>query len=419
MYDWPSLVRKAAKKSEHDDFFPKSKKAVIPRFVTRFCIKRQKQEVFTGRTDEITGNPFLVVDESDGPGSNDDQTSLFLSVSKEPNILGEDSKVVFAEPVNNSEKTWSWSDSDTEDEEFIAVSSSPHSNDSLSSENSFTEILKPFLKRRDSSTNSVLPSGKEQWLKVAEHSWMLNIDSDSAMMGFSEDDKLHIRKPWATHRLSEKNFSAVSHPELNADYASCKKELEYLELMFSRDADCEELYTYLLSGPILREGESLKNFEFWMDDDITVKEAEYFRNLWDKVFSIRPTGIKTTPTETTMKPSKFRKLNTKERTNIRGLESDVSWQSKTGIILCWGEGQPGDWTDNRLEAESALKSLKGAKDCIDDIIRDYGHNVEIFSMTLLGLFPLNFQGFLIVTQILKNFLGFLVSLNLALHFMFT
>ncbi|KAJ3090457.1 hypothetical protein HK100_007440 [Physocladia obscura] len=90
-----------------------------------------------------------------------------------------------------------------------------------------------------------------------------------------------------------------------------------------------------------------------------------------------------------MKPSKFRKLATEERSNIRGLQSDISWQSKTGITLCWGEGKPGDWTDNHFKAESALlKSLEGAKDCIDDIIRDYKHNVEIFSMTLLAVFLL-------------------------------
>ncbi|KAJ3234089.1 hypothetical protein HDU78_006036 [Chytriomyces hyalinus] len=156
---------------------------------------------------------------------------------------------------------------------------------------------------------------------------------------------------------------------------------------------------YIMSFPFLREGEDSDElkitiglrmalvdiFKFWKSVCSIENEAECFRNLWDKIFSIQPNGIKTTATETTMKESKARKLNSEDRGNVRGLQSDISWQSETKITLCWGEGKRGDSTDNPHEAASALlKSLKGAKDCIGSIITVKGHNVEMFSMTLLG-----------------------------------
>ncbi|KAJ3219456.1 hypothetical protein HDU81_000325, partial [Chytriomyces hyalinus] len=162
--------------------------------------------------------------------------------------------------------------------------------------------------------------------------------------------------------------------------------------------DCKDVFSSILTAPILRPGEVLKHakivtglrmalmriFEFW-DNNVPVRnEAEYLRNMWNMIFSIHPLGISTTASETTMKASKACKLNTEDRMNVRGLQSDISWETRTGITLCWGEGKVGDATENISEAESAsVKCLKGAKDCIDYVIKEYGQNVEIFSMTLL------------------------------------
>ncbi|KAI8832995.1 hypothetical protein BJ741DRAFT_613438 [Chytriomyces cf. hyalinus JEL632] len=364
---------------------------------------------------------------------------------------------------------------DKEDMDYIPVSS-PSSESSEDTESlidshnkeviecSALDFLDSFLRSRVKSADMPLKSGTTieavfehicrhnhgDGKERAEFSWILNVDDPFSMTGFSDVDQADVRNIWKARRSSVRYFTANGWSTLNDDYAKCQDELDSVEKMVNQGLRCKQIYKAISLLPVLRAGEELDEvpivkglrkaialiFELWSKGCSVESEAEYFRRIWDILFWIEPDGIRTTATETTMKPSKLRKLNTEDRANVRGRQSDVSWQSVTGVTLCWGEGKPGDSTDNRLEAESAiLKTLKGAKDCIDSIITEQGHNVEMFSITVLGTewklyssvklpsglvlcgvvcchrFPIHFQGFPRLLQMLKDYIAFLAAME--------
>ncbi|KAJ3242031.1 hypothetical protein HDU77_010908 [Chytriomyces hyalinus] len=238
------------------------------------------------------------------------------------------------------------------------------------------DFLNVFFRSQVKSADMTLASGKtiEAIFKLislhnhgdakerAAHSWIFSVDDPFSMVAFSEEDQTEIQQIWSQCQLSVKYFTGTGWSSLNEDYTKCKLELDQVEQMVKQGSCCQKVYKSILSLPIiLCTGEELEElpiviglrqalgqiFEFWAKGLSVDNEAEYFRNLWDRIFRIHPEGIQTAATETTMRASKSQKLNTEDRANVRGLQLDISWQSETGVMLCWGEGKPGNSTDNQ------------------------------------------------------------------------
>ncbi|KAI9328154.1 hypothetical protein BDR26DRAFT_874432 [Obelidium mucronatum] len=283
-----------------------------------------------------------------------------------------------------------------------------------------------------------------------EHSWILDTDDEFSMAFFCEQDQFELRRIWKSQRSSDLIFASDDVFD-GPDYNSCFQEITEIKKLIDDGFDCEDVYLHLLQLPLLREGEMpakrykmtielrtafISILKFWKDNKKVESEADYFQKMWNLIFAIAPATIETTSSETSMKASKYRKLCNEAKLNIRALQTDISWQTRTGITLAWAEGKKEGSTENHKEGDNAhLKSLKGAKDCCDFIILNHKHKVEVFSVTLLGNefkllsstklnsgaslcgtvfchhFPTNFDGILLLLDIMKDFLKFLASME--------
>ncbi|KAJ3105557.1 hypothetical protein HK100_003849 [Physocladia obscura] len=342
---------------------------------------------------------------------------------------------------------------DDEDSDYVQrlYTSSPSQSESTSSttfehSSDVTLKLEGFFHDRDTSADTLLRSGfiVEKQLEIIalhegfperpEHSCILNLDDPFCMEFFrpthnqeslqTQNPKDELRQVWNSLRTSYNCFSDPKVFDFNTDYTACQKQLDEIEAVS-------------IFCAVAKLGKDIKLcLELWLERDVVRTEADLFRQIWEKIFSVRPSVIVTTSPETTMRASKFRKLNTQDKKNIRGLQSDLSWEIG-GITLCWAEGKKGDWVSNHLQANSAfLKAAKGSKDCIDYIQTHYSHNVEVFFSTLLenefklfssvklasgmimaGLvfshrLPRDFHGMRILVQIYRDLLKFMVRKRL-------
>ncbi|KAJ3089862.1 hypothetical protein HK100_007631, partial [Physocladia obscura] len=273
-------------------------------------------------------------------------------------------------------------------------------------------------------------------------SCVLDIDDQAVMATFTDKEKSEIRQIWESKRPSHKIFKS-NFSELNSEYQQCNLELQVVEELFRKNSSLSAMCNYLVKQPDLKEDEIReecrlrmgfrKSFRAAMtifdENDPITSEADRYRRHWHKLQDFCPEGFTITSPETTGRASKERKLLTEEGNNIRGLQSDMSYATKTGITLCWDEGKFADWIDNHIQAESAgLKAKKCSKDILEHIIRHHKHNIEVFCSTHLGsewkvfssvkqpsgliicgtvisqIFPNHFRGFRIVVQMYRDYL---------------
>ncbi|KAJ3169789.1 hypothetical protein HDU88_000427 [Geranomyces variabilis] len=270
---------------------------------------------------------------------------------------------------------------------------------------------------RDEETDTALPSGatiEEMLLKEAlkhddeeqlAHSWVVDLE-DAWVRGLPRGDRDAIIGLWNAGRTSSQQLESIARSLGSNDaLRRCEEQLSEMEELFAESgADARRLYVALASKPDIRPDE-LDNAEVLQvvfDLRATLKavlsayvkegpvgitnEASTFARLWDVVFgTMTASGLRTTAADETIEASKYRKLLTyPDRHNVRGLQSDKAWVTRTGEVVAWGEGKVGSWIKSWREADGArLKAIKGSKDCATLTYAKTGKCLEAFATTWL------------------------------------